>query len=85
MSQASIYSVCSLCGPHAEQCARFNSKCAVPKTFMTSEKAYDRAVQVWARDIIKKKGVVHHRAVEAPRDALTEPKFMLYFEDEWID
>ena len=50
---ATIYSLCSLCGPNANTCGRYNAHCNVPKQVTYSETEHQRALQVWKRDIVK--------------------------------
>ena len=85
---ATIYSLCSLCGPHSHRCARFNAHCNVPKIITTSETQHARSVRKWTKEVVKKhtmddtKDVKLHRFSEDAK--LTESQMMAYFDDEWM-
>lgn len=88
-SIASIYSLCTLCGPHADKCAIYNETCAVPKRFMFSAKSYDRAVMLWSEEMVKSRcrserkmhTKINNDSVKKQPRAYDE----LDFEDEWMD
>jgi hypothetical protein len=86
---ATIYSLCSLCGPSAKRCARYNPNCKVPKSYTNSEKEHARSVSLWRNGIFvlkTKEGDTHtkvHRV--SGMHSLTETAMMKYFDaDEWI-
>jgi hypothetical protein len=84
-SIATIYSLCSLCGPHAKRCARYNPQCNVPKEFTTSKKAHARSVHAWSKEIVKRRACDPTRVYHQSPMKLTETQLLAYFEDDWMD
>jgi hypothetical protein len=82
---ATIYSLCSLCGPHEKRCARFNAYCNVPKVITTSEKEHARSVRKWTNEIVKKRTISADKDANVHRVKLTESQMMTYFDDDWLD
>ena len=49
MSLATIYTICTRCGPHIKACerARGGKKCPAPKMTTNAKTTYDRLVEQW--------------------------------------
>jgi hypothetical protein len=79
-----LYSVCSLCGPRAKRCARYNAECAAPKKYMTSQTAYRRELHKWAEsnELFEKR---RRRAAAIAEAETNETKIKFFFEDKWMD
>jgi hypothetical protein len=77
-----IYSLCSLCGPNADKCRRYNAHCNVPKYATHSKKEYERALYKWKRDTVKTETLAQYHQQSSKRE---DKVFLTDFEDEWMD
>ena len=82
---ATIYSLCSLCGPNADKCGRYNAHYNVPKKVTNSEKTYKRDLKKWKKEIVQTEKVVDLTEYHRPWQKLSESSAMAYFEDSWMD
>jgi len=77
-----IYSLCSLCGPNADKCGRYNAHCNVPKYVTYSKKEYERALYKWKRDTVKTETLAKYYEQSSKQEEMV---CLTYFEDEWMD
>jgi len=79
------YSLCSLCGPNADKCGRYNAHCNVPKKVTNSEKTYKRDLKKWQKEMVQTERVVNLMEYHRSPQKLSESSTMAYFEDSWMD
>jgi len=82
---ATIYSLCSLCGPNADKCGRYNAHCNVPKKVTNSEKTYKRDLKRWKKEVVQTEKVVNLMEYHWSPQKLSESSITAYFEDSWMD
>ena len=81
---ATIYSLCSLCGPNSFKCGRYNAHCNVPKKVTTSEKTHKRNLKKWKKEMVQAE-IVMKPMEYSQYSEHSESSITADFEDSWMD